>query len=78
MRRRFHVSWHESFADAHVAKVKLLLESPDKDYQVRKRSREKTRGFAVVERITTSESKVVEGLRNGVSKRKGRRKPAVL
>lgn len=66
MRKRFPVSFHKEFEDALAAKLAANVESPDKEYQIRKNSS----GFRLVERLTTSEAAVIANARRP-KKRKG-------
>lgn len=66
MRKRFPLSSHKEFDDALAAKLAANAESPDKEYQIRKNKD----GFRLVERLTTSEARVIANARKP-KKRKG-------
>lgn len=78
VRRRYHVSWHDTWEEASKAKGKLKETSPDKEYQIRSKSK----GFEVVERLSTTEAEVVReiryGAKHGSSKRSKRGSVPVL
>lgn len=65
MRKRFPVSFHKVFDDALAAKTAAKVESPDKEYQIRKNKL----GFRLVERLHTNEAAVIHGMRMKKRKR---------
>lgn len=75
MRRRYHVSWHQTHEEAVNAKEALLFdliekEQPIKDYQIRKKQNK----FALMERLTTREATVIQEVRNANLRRPKRKR----
>lgn len=66
MRKRFPLSVHLEYEDALEAKKVKKTETPNGEYQIRKFKD----GFRLVERLTTSEAKVIANARRP-KKRKG-------
>lgn len=65
MRKRFPVSAHLEFKDALVAKRAKQVESPDKNFQIRRFKN----GFRLVERLHSTEAAVIQGMRSGKKRR---------